>query len=340
MTRLATNYMGLTLRSPIVASAGPVTGRLDLLKRLESAGVGAVVLPSLFEEEITNTATELNRMFDVNSLANPEARSFFPELEEFRTAPDAYLSLLSSAKESLQVPVIASLNGATTGGWESYAGELQDAGADAIELNIYIVAANVSRDPTEIEKTYISIVEGVKREVSIPIAVKLSPYFTAFGHFAKSISSAGANGLVLFNRFYQPDIDIATREVTPGLSLSTSDELRLPLRWIGVLCGKVDASLALTTGVHTSEDVAKALLAGADVVMSTSALIKNGPEQVAVFEQGLLAWMDEHEYESVEQLRGSANQMSAADPSAFERANYVDTLRRYSSSFARRVSVK
>ncbi|RIK07192.1 MAG: dihydroorotate dehydrogenase-like protein [Acidobacteria bacterium] len=339
MSRLATRYLGLSLRSPIVASAGPVTGRLDLLERLDKAGVGAVVLPSLFEEELTNTATELNHMFDVHSLTNPEAASFFPELEDFRAAPDAYLGLLKSAKESLGVPVIASLNGATMGGWETYAAELEAAGADAIELNIYLVAADVSRDPTEIEKTYISIVEGVRREVSIPLAVKLSPYFTAVGHFATSVTSAGANGLVLFNRFYQPDINTETREVTPGLSLSTSAEMRLPLRWIAVLFGKIDASLALTTGVHTSDDVAKALLAGADVVMSTSSLIENGPEHVGALEQGLLAWMDEHEYESVEQLRGSASQMSAADPSAFERANYVETLRRYSSSFARRFGV-
>lgn len=339
MNRLATSYLDLDLRSPIVASAGPVTGRMDLLRQLDDAGVGAVVLPSLFEEEIANSATELNMMFEVNAMFNAESTNFFPELEEYRAEPDRYLTLLQSAKESLSVPVIASLNGATAGGWATYASELESAGADAIELNIYLIAGDVTRDPTEIEKTYISIVESVCREVAIPVAVKLSPFFTALGNTAMAITEAGARGLVLFNRFYQPDIDIETREVQPGLALSTSVELRLPLRWIAILCGQVNASLALSTGVHTSDDVAKALLAGADVAMATSALIKNGPGHVRVLEEGLRSWMDEREYESVEQLRGSACQQTASDPSAFERANYVETLRRYSSPFARKFGI-
>lgn len=334
MSRLTSEYLGLTLRSPIVASAGPVTARLDSLERLDSAGVGAVVLPSLFEEEITAITAEMHRMIEENAFSNAEALSVFPEPQGIETGPERYLELVASAKSALSVPVIASLNGATPGGWGTYASELEKAGADAVELNIYLVAADTARDQSDIERAYTEIVETVRGAVSIPIAVKLAPYFTSLARTAQSIVKAGANGLVLFNRFYQPDIDIDTREVAPDIALSSTTEVRLPLRWIGILHGQIDASLALSSGVHTSDEVAKALLVGADVVMSTSALIINGPEHVQVLEKGLFEWMDKYEYESVAQLRGSASLKSAADPSGYERSNYVQTIRAHTNSFA------
>lgn len=336
MNPLATNYLGLELRSPIVASSGPVTARLDLLKRLDSAGAGAVVLPSLFEEEIAGMATELHLMFELNALSNPEALNFFPEIEEFKTGPERYVELIEAAKRCLSIPVIASLNATSAGGWSTYASELERAGADALELNIYIIGANPERSQDEIEQAYISIVRTTRSSVSIPLAIKVAPHFTSLASTASALVEAGADGLVLFNRFYQPDIDIKTRDVSPEISLSSPAEIRLPLRWIAMLHGRIGASLALSTGIHSSADVAKALLVGADVAMSTSALILNGPEHVRALESGLLEWMDEHEYESVTQLRGSASYKTAADPSAFERANYVETIRRYSSPFARK----
>jgi dihydroorotate dehydrogenase (fumarate) len=332
MTDLSTTYLGLRLRTPIVASAGPLTGQLASLRRLEEAGAAAVVLPSLFEERAAHDAEQIHEYFETGAYSQPEATNYAPVLE-VETAGDAYLRLVADAKTALSIPVIASLNGVTAGGWIDYARQIEDAGADALELNTYRIAADVSVPGEQIEAEQRALVAAVRSAIRIPLAVKIGPFFSSFAHVAHGLVEAGADGLVLFNRFFQPDIDVDTLQVRPRLVLSDSEELRLPLRWIAILYGRVNASLAATSGVHTGPDVAKALLAGADVAMMTSALLKGGPEHIATVERDLAWWAAAYEYDSVEQLKGSVSQRNVADASAFERANYLETLEQYSSSF-------
>jgi dihydroorotate dehydrogenase (fumarate) len=333
MTDLHTTYMGLELRSPLVASSSPLTRRLDSLRALEDAGAGAVVLPSLFEEQLTDEQLQIDRTLAAGADSFPEALSYMPELDDYNTGPDSYLDLVRSAKEALDIPVIASLNGATEGGWINYAHMIQSAGADGLELNVYRVIADPAKPPAEVEREYLEIVKAVRGSIDLPLAVKIGPYFSSLGHTARELIAVGANALVLFNRFYQPDLDLDSLDVVPRLTLSTSDELRLPLRWIAILHDRVDADLAATTGIHSAEDALKALLAGATVTMMASALLHEGPEQLGTVERGIVEWLDEREYASVDQLRGSVASTAAEDPEAFERANYAKTLRAYSSRF-------
>jgi dihydroorotate dehydrogenase (fumarate) len=328
---LRTRYLGLELRSPLVASPSPLTGELEGLVRLEGAGVGAVVLPSLFEEQLTHDQLELDRLLETTADHTGEASSYFPDLGDYNTGPWSYLDHITQAKRALSVPVIASLNGITPGGWVGHAKRMRDAGADALELNLYTVATDPRVGAAELEARYLDLVADVRSAISIPLAVKLSPFFTALANFAVRVEEAGADGLVLFNRFYQPDLDLDSRDVVPRLVLSTSEELRLPLRWIAILFGRVGGSLAATTGVHTGLDAAKVLLAGADVAMMTSALLRHGPEHVQTVEEELRVVMAEHEHDSVAQLRGSMSRAAMADPAGFERANYVRTLMSWSS---------
>lgn len=331
---VSTVYLGLTLRTPLVASSSPLTGHLDGLRRLEDAGASAAVLPSLFEEQLTAESMQIHRMLETGAETFGEALSFFPELDDYNTGPDHYLELIASAKASLGIPVIGSLNGVSPGGWIEHARAIEQAGADALELNLYLVAADSDVPPAEIEARYRDLVAAVRAEIRIPLAIKLGPYFTALAHTARDLVSQGADGLVLFNRFYQPDLDLETLDVLPSLSLSTSEELRLPLRWIAILRDRIgDASLAATTGIHTAEDVLKALLAGADAAMLASALLSAGPGLLGRIEAGIVAWMSEREYDSVTQLKGSASAGSVRDPAAFERANYMRTLHAFSSGF-------
>jgi len=330
---LSTTYLGLQLRSPLVASSGPLTARIDSLRALEQAGVAAVVLPSLFEEQIEHEDIQAARLGDLGSDSNPEATSYFPDLADYESVADRYLRHVEEAKRALSIPVVASLNGETAGGWVRYARLLELAGADALELNHYGIAADLDVTGREVEADQVELVALVKASLSIPLAVKIGPHYSALGNQAARIIDAGADGLVLFNRFYQPDIDPKTRKVAPTLELSSSAELRLPLRWTAILSGRVEASLAVTTGVHTGADVARCLLAGADVAMMTSALLVNGPGHVATVERDLVAWAAESGFESVAQLKGSVSQRNVADPSAFERANYMSALIGFTSSF-------
>ncbi len=330
---LRTRYLGLELAHPVVASASPLTGSVDSLKRLQDAGVAAVVLPSLFEEQIEHEEMATHNLMLYGAEMSPEARGFFPEMP-YSTGPEKYLQLIADAKKALKVPVIASLNGYTPGGWTSIARQFEEAGADAIELNVYFLAASIEDTSTAVEKRYVDLVASVTQQVRVPVAVKVAPYFSAMANMAARLNKAGASGLVLFNRFVQPDIQLDELEVAPHLVLSTSDELRLALRWIAILRGRIDASLAATGGAHTPEDVLKLLLAGADCVMLASSLLTKGPKHVRTLVDAIQAWLAEHEYASVEQMKGSLSQQSCPDPDAFERANYMKTLKSYSSEFA------
>ncbi|UCE31593.1 MAG: dihydroorotate dehydrogenase-like protein [Burkholderiales bacterium] len=330
---LSTRYLGLELKHPIVASASPLTSSVDSLLRLQDAGVAAVVLPSLFEEQIEHEEMATHNLMLFGAELSPEAQGFFPEMREYRTGPEQYLQLISDAKRALSVPVIPSLNGYTPGGWTEIARKFQEAGADAIELNVYFLAASIDDTSAEVENRYVELVESVTRQVSIPVAVKVAPYFSAMANMAARLSNAGAAGLVLFNRFLQPDILLEELEVAPHLVLSTSDELRLALRWIAILRGRVSANLAATGGAHTAEDVLKLLLAGADCVMLASSLLTHGPKHVTGLVRGVQNWMVEHEYVSVEQMKGSLSQQSCPDPDAFERSNYMKALKSYTSEF-------
>ncbi len=325
---LRTRYLGLELRSPIVASAAPHNGEPAMAARLEAAGVGAIVLPSLFEEEIVAEEIGLQRSLDQGTEHFAEALDYFPAVAVFPGAAERYLDSLERIKAQSGVPVIASLNADSSGGWLRYARLIQDAGADALELNLYHVAADPARTAADMEAVDLGLIAAVRAAVAIPVAVKLSPYYSALAHFAAAARDAGADGLVLFNRFYQPDFDLEALEVVPRLDLSQGWELRLPIRWIAILRPQLGptVSLAATSGAQSGLDVLKGLIVGADVVMMTSALLRHGPEHIATVETELRTWMSEHEYESVAQLRGSASQSTAQDPSAFERANYVRTL--------------
>ncbi len=329
MTDLTTRYLGLELRTPIVASAGPLTGDLATVRRLVAAGASAVVLPSLFEEEIVHEEVELNLALEAGSEQFAEALDYFPDASSTRlSAPvDRHLDHLAAVLDAVDVPVIASVNATSSGTWIHYAALLADAGASAIELNVYEVAADASRSGAQLEADHIALVTDVCASIGVPVAVKLSAYYSSLGHLARSFAEAGAAGLVCFNRFYQPDLDIDTREVVPRVELSSPWELRLPLRWIAILRPLVpELSLAASSGIDSGRDVAKALLVGADVAMTTSAVLRHGPEHIARMEAELRAWAAEHEYDSVAQLRGSVSHAATADPSAFERANYVRTL--------------
>jgi dihydroorotate dehydrogenase (fumarate) len=325
MADLRTRYLGMELRSPLVASSSPLTGSLDGLRRLEAAGAGAVVLPSLFEEDLAEEARQVDALLATGA-TGPEARAGHPDQAGYGAGPGAYLALVERAKEALSIPVVASLNGVSRGGWVRYASRLEQAGADALELNIYYVSSRPGLSGSEVEWHYLDVVRAVRQATGIPLAVKLSPYFSSLANLAGQLAEAGANGLVLFNRFYQPDLDVEAMEVRPALELSTSTELRLPLRWIAILHRRHRVSLAASTGIHTATDVVKVLLAGADVAMMTSALLRNGPDYLRPLETGLRDWMDHHGDESVDQLRGRLSQRSIPDPAAFERANYIKTL--------------
>ena len=330
---LKSRYLGLELRNPVIASASPLTSSIDSLKRLEDAGVAAVVLPSLFEEQIEHQEMAANELMLTGTEMSAEARGFFPEMQHYNTGPDQYLKLIGDAKKALSVPVIPSLNGYTPGGWTRIAKQFEDAGADAIELNIHFLATDPADASSDVEKRYVDLVESVSSMVCVPVAVKVSPYFSAMANMAARLTAAGASGLVLFNRFVQPDILLDELEVAPHLVLSTSDELRLALRWIAILRGRVQASLAATGGAHTAEDVLKLLLAGADCVAIASSLLRNGHAHVGTLLRGVEKWLSEREYVSVEQMKGSLSQQACPDPAAFERNNYMKALTSYTSDF-------
>ena len=328
MADLATRYLGLDLRSPIVASASPLNRDPDMVRQIETAGAAAIVMPSLFEEEILHEQIDLNRALEAGSESFAEALDYFPSIDEFADAGERYLGDVERIKAAVSVPVIASLNARSVGGWTRYARLIEDAGADALELNLYHVAADAQRTAADMEAADLDVIAAVRAEIRIPLAVKLSPYYSAMANFVSRVKASGADGLVLFNRFYQPDLDLDTREVVPRVDLSNQSELRLPLRWIAIVRPQLGEtmSLAASSGIAAGTDVAKALMVGADVAMMTSAVLRHGPTQFATVERELQAWMEEHEYQSVSQLRGSASHANSDDPSAFERANYMKTL--------------
>jgi dihydroorotate dehydrogenase (fumarate) len=333
MIDLSTRYLGLDLRSPIVASASPLNGDLATARLAEDAGASAIVMPSLFEEEILREEIELNRALEAGSEHFAEALDYFPDVAGFAGVSDRYLALIEGLKAQSSVPVIASLNATSTGGWARHAALIEQAGADALELNIYHVAADPARGAVDMETADLDIVRAARRAIRIPLAVKLSPYYSAMANMARGVVDAGADGLVLFNRFYQPDLDLDTLEVVNRVELSQPGELRLPLRWIAILRPQLGSgvSVAATSGVHSGADVVKAIMVGADVAMLTSAVLRHGPDYFRVVEAELTDWMTEHDYESVTQLRGSASQATSGNPSAFERANYVQMLHSWSS---------
>ena len=327
---LTTTYLGLELKNPLVPSSSPLSRNLGTLRRMEDQGAAAIVLYSLFEEQISQESQTLNHYLTQGIESFPEALTYFPEASEYETGPVEYVEQIKKAKEALEIPIIASLNGVSTGGWIKYAREVEEAGADALELNVYYLATNPNLSGSEVEQIYVDILRDVKESIAIPVAMKLNPYFSALSNMARRLVEAGADGLVLFNRFYQPDFDIENLEVVPHLLLSTSSELRLPLRWIAILYGRVETDLALTTGVHTVEDVLKGLMAGAQVTMLASELLRNGIGRLNDILVDLERWLVEYEYESVNQLLGSLSQENCSEPAAFERANYMRVL----SSFA------
>ena len=326
---LSTSYLGLALKNPLVPSASPLSHTLDSMKRLEDNGAAAVVMYSLFEEQIAHESAELNHYLSYGTESFAEALTNFPESEDYNLGPDEYVELLHSAKQSLGIPVIGSLNGISPGGWVKFARKIEEAGADALELNVYYIPTDPHLAGSGVEDRYIEVLHAVKSTVKIPVAMKLSPFFSAMANMAHRLDAAGADGLVLFNRFYQPDINLETLDVSPNVILSTPQALRLPLRWVAILHGRIKASLAATSGVHTTQDVLKMLMAGADVTMMCSALLKHGPQRIKEILTELNQWMLEHEYVSVKQMKGSMSQKSIADPAAFERANYMKALNSY-----------
>jgi len=324
---LRTNYLGLKLRSPLVPSASPLSQELDNIRRFEDEGAGAIVLNSLFEEQLRAETLDPPPPPPPPTESFAESLTYLPDLREFQLGPQRYLEHIRRAKEAVDIPIIASLNCASLGGWTDYARQVQQAGADALECNIYFIPAEMDRSGSDVENTYFEILHAVKSAVTIPVALKLSPYFSSMANMAKRLDQAGANGMVLFNRFYQPDVDLETLEITPSVLLSTPQAMRLPLTWIGILYGRVKASLAATSGVHSAEDVLKLLMVGADVTMLCSVLLKEGIGRLGVIERGVRGWMEEHEYESVEQMQGSMSQLRCADPASFERAQYMRAVK-------------
>ncbi len=333
MSDLHVDYLGLRLRSPLVASAGPYTGDLDKMAELEQAGVAAIVLPSLFEEQIEHETSEIDRLFSLHHDSFGEASSFLPEVDGYNSGTDTYLALVEAAKHRVDVPIIASLNGTNVGGWLRYAKLLEDAGADAIELNLYTVAADPAVAGLAIEAEQLELVALVAEEVSLPVAVKISPFYSSVAAFLLALQDAGAAGVVMFNRFYSPDLDMDTLDIKPRISLSNQAELRLPLRWIGIAREFLSISIAGSTGVHTGRDAAKLVLAGADIAMSTSALLFHGTAHIATMETELRDWMSEHGYLSVAEMRGAVSRDATADPAAYERANYIGNITSYTSRF-------
>lgn len=332
MSDLTTTYLGLALKNPLVASASPLSKKVSVVRQLEDAGIAAIVMYSLFEEQITHESHELDHFLERGTHSYAESLSYFPDLDHYNLEPERYLEHLQRVKEAVDIPVIGSLNGISSGGWVEYARKVEQAGADALELNIYYVPTDPDLSSAELEDTYVCLVRDVCATVTIPVALKLSPFFTALPALAKRFVEAGAAGLVLFNRFYQPDLDLEALEVVPNLELSSSHELRLPLRWIAILYGRILADFALTGGVHRATDVLKAMMAGANVAMMASALLMHGPQYVTTLLTDLKDWMEEHEYESIRLMRGSMSQQAVADTAAFERANYMKVLNTFNQS--------
>lgn len=326
---LSTTYLGMRLKSPLVPSASPLSESVDNIRKMEDAGAAAVVLHSLFAEQLAAESEELDASLSHGTESFAESLSYLPEPAEFHVGPEGYLEHIRRAKEAVGIPVIASLNGSTPGSWTAYAREMEWAGADALELNIYRIPVDPGLSPTDVEQSYLDILEEVTKTVTIPVAVKLAPYFSNLANMASRLASGGAAGLVLFNRFYQPDLDIEALDVAPRVALSQPHEQRLPLRWIAILYGRVHASLAATTGIHSAEDVLKMLMAGADVTMLCSSLLMRGIEHLRTLEADMRRWMEDHEYESVEQMKGSLSQKGCGNPAAFERCQYVRTLQSY-----------
>jgi dihydroorotate dehydrogenase (fumarate) len=340
MVDLTTTYLGLTLKNPLVASASPLSQKIDTVRKLEDAGVSAVVMYSLFEEQIISDSLRLHRDLTRGTDSYAEALSYLPDLtaysdlRQYNIGPDEYVKNLYNLKQAIGIPVIGSLNGFTNGGWIEYARKIQDAGADALELNIYNLPTDPDITSSELEDRYIDLVRSIRASINIPIAIKLSPFFTALPNFAKRLTEVGVNGLVLFNRFYQPDFDLDELEVVPRLVLSSSQELRLPLRWIAILYGRIPVDFALTSGIHTPEDIIKATMAGASACMMASTLLKYGIDHAAELLEGVQAWMEEKEYESISQMKGSMSQKAVAEPAAFERANYIKVLSSFDYRYA------
>ncbi len=323
---LATTYHGIELRNPIVHSASPITGSLDNLRRLEDAGTSAVVMYSLFEEQVTAESQQLDHYLSYGRESQAEALSYFPEADTYKVGPVEYLEHIAAAKRSLEIPVFGSLNGVSKEGWEKYARLIEQAGADALELNVYNIPTDPSLEGPEVEQVYVDVVQNVTESVGIPVAVKIGPFFSSIANMARRLQEAGAHALVLFNRFYRPDIDVEKLEVTPNLHLSDPHEMLLPLRWVAILHGRVDIDFAISTGVHNHESVLKGLMVGASVVMMTSELLRHGIERVGDVLSGLSEWMEEHEYVSVRQMQGSMSQKNVDEPAVFERVNYLKIL--------------
>ena len=329
MIDLSTRYLGLELANPLVMSASPLSERLDNIRRAEDAGAAAVVLHSLFEEQLLIDSHDLDHHLSHGTESFAEALSYFPDTTAYNLGPDGYLEHVRKAKEAVAVPIIGSLNGVSSGGWIEYAQRIEEAGADALELNVYYIPTDPDVSAADVEQMYVDLVRDVAQSIRIPVAVKLGPFFSAMANMARRLDEAGAHGLVLFNRFYQPDLDIERLEVVPNLVLSSSEELRLRLRWTAILHGHVRADIAVTGGIHSPDDVLKAMMAGAAVAMMTSALLASGIEHLTRLRAAMVAWMEEHEYESIRQMQGSMSQRSVAEPAAFERANYLRVLRSY-----------
>ena len=327
--KLETTYMGLKLKNPLVPSASPLSKEISNIKHMEDVGASAVVLESLFEEQISHESKELDHFLTQGTESYAEALSYFPDAEVYDFGPDEYLSHIQKAKEAVDIPISASLNGVSVGGWIEYAKKMQDAGADALELNTYYIATDPDKSSQEIENNYIEVLKAVKSAVNIPVAMKVSPFFTAFGSMAKRFDDAKADALVLFNRFYQPDIDLDNLEVVPNLILSTSESMRLPMRWIAILNEQINASLAGTSGIHTAKDVLKMVMVGADVTMLCAVLLKHGISEIENILKDVVSWMEENEYESIEQMKGSMCYKSVAEPAAYARANYMKVLKSY-----------
>jgi dihydroorotate dehydrogenase (fumarate) len=326
---LTTRYLGFKLRTPLVPSASPLSERIDNIKRMEDAGAAAVVFHSLFEEQLRQERHQLQYYLQQGTESYAEALTYVPEQAEFKVGPEAYLEHIAAAKAAVDIPIIGSLNGATFGGWMKYARQIEQAGADALELNIYNVPSDPDKSAEDIEEESLTILASVKAQVKIPVAVKLSPYFTNLARFAHRLDRQGADALVLFNRFYQPDIELETLEISPNVLLSTPMAMRLPMRWIAMLYGRIGGNLAATSGIHRATDALKMLMAGADITMLCSVLLRRGIEHIKVLEAEMRAWMEEREYESVEQLKGSMSQKNCPDPAAFERAQYMRALATY-----------
>lgn len=321
-----TTYLGMELKHPIMPSASPLSRSLDTIRRLEDNGAAALVMHSLFEEQVTLESEQLDHYLSYFTDAFAEALTWYPEQKDYRVGPEEYLENVRKAKEAVDIPVIGSLNGISTGGWIAYAREIEEAGADALELNTYFIATDPDMSGADVEQLVVEVLRAVKETVSIPVAVKLSPYYSSLPHLVRGLAEGGADGLALFNRFYQPDLDLEALEVVPSLSLSTSEEMRLPLRWVAILHGRVPMDLAITTGVHTHLDVLKGVMAGAQVTMMASELLMNGVQRIQTILDEMVAWMGEHEYESIGEMQGSMSQQNVPDPAAFERANYMKVL--------------